>query len=85
MKTKGAVERHIAIIGEAVNQFLKESPDNSFENAVQIVSVRNRLIHAYDSIDDSIIWSIITLHLQSFKEEVSKKIIPELPPKISDD
>ncbi len=28
LKTKGAVERHLGIIGEAVNKFLKESAAN---------------------------------------------------------
>ncbi len=45
LKTKGAVERHLGIIGEAVNKFLKESATNHFENASRIVSLRNRLIH----------------------------------------
>ncbi len=28
LKTKGAVERHLGIIGEAVNKFLRESEEN---------------------------------------------------------
>jgi uncharacterized protein with HEPN domain len=73
-KTKGAVERHLGIIGEAVNKFLKESEANNLENASQIISLRNRLIHSYDNIDDSIIWSIVTRHLRPLKDEISKKI-----------
>lgn len=72
LKTKGAVERHLGIVGEAVNKFLKESEANNLKNASQIISLRNRLIHSYDSIDDSIIWSIITLHLRPLKDEVIK-------------
>lgn len=74
LKTKAAVERHLGIIGEAVNKFLKESRENNLENASQIISVRNRLIHSYDNIDDSIIWSIITRHLQPLKEEIARKL-----------
>lgn len=70
LKTKGAVERHLGIIGEAVNKFLKESSTNDLKNASQIISLRNRLIHSYDNIDDSIIWSIITRHLPPLKAEV---------------
>lgn len=73
LKTKGAVERHLGIIGEAVNKFLKESNSNELKNASQIVSLRNRLIHSYDNIDDSIIWSIITRHLKSLKKEINEK------------
>jgi uncharacterized protein with HEPN domain len=74
LKTKGAVERHLAIIGEAVNKFLKESKTNDLKNASQIISLRNRLIHSYDNVDDSIIWSITTRHLPTLKAEVNSKI-----------
>ena len=74
LKTKGAVERHLAIIGEAVNKFLKASAPNDLRNASQIISLRNRLIHSYDNIDDTIIWSIVTRHLGPLKDEVKKKI-----------
>jgi uncharacterized protein with HEPN domain len=74
LKTKSAVERQLAIIGEAVNKFLKESPGNALNNATQIISLRNRLIHSYDNVDDSIIWSILTRHMAPLKDEVRKKL-----------
>lgn len=74
-KTKGAVERHLGIIGEAVNKFLKEADINQLVNATQIISLRNKLIHSYDNVDDAIIWSIITRHLTTLKEEVNRKMI----------
>lgn len=73
LKTKGAVERHLGIIGEAVNKFLRESESNALQNASQIISLRNRLVHSYDNIDDSIIWSIITRHLRPLKDEIKQK------------
>jgi len=73
VKTRAAVERHLGIIGEAVNKFLKESEANNLENASQIISLRNRLIHSYDNVDDSIIWSIVTRHLRPLKEEITKR------------
>jgi uncharacterized protein with HEPN domain len=73
-KTKAAVERHLAIIGEAVNKFLKESNPNELKNATQIISLRNRLIHSYDNVDDSIVWSIMTRYLKPLKDEVKLKI-----------
>ena len=74
MKTKSAVERHLGIIGEAVNKFLKESKSNDLKHGIKIISLRNRLIHSYDSIDDSIIWSIVTREIQPIKEEVREKL-----------
>jgi uncharacterized protein with HEPN domain len=71
---KGAVERHLAIIGEAINKFLKESEENELSNARQIISLRNRLIHSYDNVDDRIIWTIVRRHLNSLREEVKAKL-----------
>jgi uncharacterized protein with HEPN domain len=36
LKTKGAVERHLGIIGEAVSKFLKEPKTNDLRSASQI-------------------------------------------------
>jgi uncharacterized protein with HEPN domain len=74
LKTKSATERQLAIIGEAVNKFQKESNSSSLKNVNQIISLRNRLIHSYDNVDDSIIWSIVTRHLQPLKTEVKNLI-----------
>lgn len=71
---KGAVERHLAIIGEAINKFSKESKKNDLASSKQIISLRNRLIHSYDNVDDRIIWTIVRRHLIPLKEEVEKKI-----------
>ena len=68
LKTKGAVERHLGIIGEAVNNFLKESKANELKYASQIISMKNRLNHSYEIVDDSIIWSIVTRHLRPLLE-----------------
>jgi uncharacterized protein with HEPN domain len=70
-KTKSAVERQLVIIGEAVNNFRKES-GSDIKSSVQIVNFRNRLVHAYDSIDDAIVWVIVIKHLPELKTEVEK-------------
>jgi len=69
---KGAVERHLAIIGEATNKFIKETTHTSLKHASAIISLRNRLIHAYDNVDDRIIWTIIKKHLSPLKAEVTE-------------
>ncbi|MCG9910645.1 MAG: DUF86 domain-containing protein [Flavobacteriales bacterium] len=71
-KTQSAVERQLAIIGEALSKFRKVEPTIEIEYDKQIVSIRNRLVHAYDSIDNSIIWVIIIRHLNPLKKEVLK-------------
>jgi uncharacterized protein with HEPN domain len=74
LKTQSAVERQLAIIGEAVNKFDKLFPSFPLEQGGKIIAVRNRLIHAYDNIDGSIIWAIIQNHLKGLKQEVEQRI-----------
>ena len=69
-KTQSAVERQLAIIGEALNQFRKREPNISIENDKQIVAFRNRLIHAYDSLDNSIVWVIINRYTNLLTTEI---------------
>lgn len=74
LKTQSAVERQFAIIGEASNKLKKIKPDLEIENAKQIIGFRNRLIHAYDSIDNSVVWAIINRHLKKLKGEIQERI-----------
>lgn len=72
IKTQSAVERQLGIIGEAVNKFESIHPEFSIENSRKIVGFRNRIIHAYDSIDQTMIWAILKNHLPKLKEELIK-------------
>lgn len=74
-KTQSAVERQLAIIGEALNK-LKSLDEKSigFSKEREIIAFRNRLVHAYDSIDNAIVWVILKKHLFSLKTEVEEKL-----------
>jgi len=69
-KTQSAVERQLGIIGEAVNRFRQIVEDHELTNATEIVGFRNRLIHNYDGLDETIIWAVIQNHLPKLKDEV---------------
>ncbi len=59
-KTKRrAVERELEIIGEAVNKLFKIDPE--------IVDLRNKVIHAYDNVNDIVIWNVVMNHLPLLK------------------
>ena len=59
-KTKRrAVERELEIIGEAVNNLMKISSDISISYSRLIIDLRNRIIHSYDNVNDTIIWKIV--------------------------
>jgi uncharacterized protein with HEPN domain len=74
IKTQSAVERQLGIIGEALNKFEKLFPESALTSARKIKGFRNRLIHAYDSMDQSIIWAILKNHLEPLKKEIVEKI-----------
>jgi len=70
---KRAIERNLEIIGEAMNRIVTKDPDylNKISEARNIVGLRNQIIHAYNSISDENIWSILISHLPKLKEEVT--------------
>jgi uncharacterized protein with HEPN domain len=70
LKLQSAIERQLAIIGEAVNQLSKLESPFVLENSAQIRGMRNILIHAYDSVDAAIVWGVVTKELPKMLEEV---------------
>lgn len=67
---KRAIERNLEIIGEATNRILKKDVSIQILNARNVVGLRNQIIHAYDNIQDEIIWGIVIKNLPLLKEEV---------------
>ena len=70
IKTQSAVERQLAIIGEAVSKLKQENNDVVLNNAKKMIDFRNRLIHSYDNIDSSIVWVVIKKHIPLLKKEI---------------
>jgi uncharacterized protein with HEPN domain len=72
-KTKRrAVEREIEIIGEAMSKLLKINPNTAISYSRIIVDLRNKVIHAYDSVDDILIWKIIVKDIPMLREQANK-------------
>lgn len=67
-----AVERNLEIIGEATKRILEIDTSINISNARKIVGVRNRIIHGYDDIDNTEIWSIIINSLPVLKQEIEE-------------
>ena len=65
-----AIERELEIIGEATNRILKEAPLVQISHGRQIVDLPNRVIHAYDAVDEIIIWKVINRDLPILKNEI---------------
>ena len=67
-----AVEREFEIIGEAMNRIEKLDPNINISSKRQIISMRNRVIHGYDKIDNEIIWGTIVRHLPNLEIEINQ-------------
>jgi uncharacterized protein with HEPN domain len=72
-KTKRrAVERELEIIGEAINKLIKINPEIIISYSRQIVDLRSKIIHAYDNVNDIVIWKIILKDIPVLKQEVEQ-------------
>jgi len=67
-----SLERLLEIVGEATKRLLESDETIAIEHSDRIVSLRNRLAHAYDSIEISVIWGIAIKNVPKLKEELSK-------------
>lgn len=67
---KLATERLLAIIGEATSKLVKISKDIPISNKYKIIATRNVIVHAYDEVDDVIIWNTLINYLPTLKLEV---------------
>lgn len=68
-----ALVRLLEIIGEAAGRVSEEKQRQlSGVPWLQIISLRNRLIHGYDSVDMDVLWEIIRGDLPGFIDELEK-------------
>ncbi|WP_394342018.1 HepT-like ribonuclease domain-containing protein [Spirosoma pollinicola] len=58
------------MIGEATNRILKVNATIAISHARRIVDLRNRVILAYDVVDEVIVWSVVVKSLHLLKQEV---------------
>jgi uncharacterized protein with HEPN domain len=68
-----AVEREFEIIGEALNRIDRLDPPTAARifKLRLIVDFRNRIIHGYDTVDDTVVWGIVEKHRPSLIKEVA--------------
>jgi uncharacterized protein with HEPN domain len=70
---RSAVERQFEIIGEALKKAVETSPEieMSISNSSRIIAFRNRLIHAYATVADEVVWGVLESHLPVLTREVT--------------
>ncbi|WP_410656461.1 DUF86 domain-containing protein [Amycolatopsis sp. lyj-112] len=62
---RSAVERQFEIVGEALNQLSKVDGELAAQipDLGRIVAFRNILIHGYATVDDALVWQVLTERL----------------------
>ena len=67
---KKAVLHCLIVIGEAANRMRKIDPQIAIQYIHNILGLRNHLTHAYDAIDDAVIYGVVVKHLPPLKQEI---------------
>lgn len=68
---RSSVEREFIIIGEAIAALSHVSPPlfEAISNARRIVDFRNQLTHEYPTVDDALVWAIVTKDVALLRKE----------------
>jgi uncharacterized protein with HEPN domain len=78
-KLRGAVERHIEIIGEAAGKvsraFREAHPEIPWK---QIIAQRHVLAHEYGEIEDPLLWRVATRHIPDLIVTLGPLVPPTL-------
>ena len=67
-----AVERDLEIMGEAIKKLIEIEPQIKLSSVRNIIGLRNRISHAYDSIENEMLWGIINKDVPKLKQELLK-------------
>lgn len=69
---QSAVERQLAIVGEALNNALRLDPHlaESVTDARRIIAFRNVLIHGYQTLDPQTIWESLAVGLPVLRRDL---------------
>jgi uncharacterized protein with HEPN domain len=67
---RDAVERNLLIIGEAMNNIVKLDPGIKITSKIEIIGMRNRIVHGYDMVSNVAVWDAIENHIPILKREV---------------
>ena len=78
LKTIRALTTTVSTVGEAASKVSREVQDaNPQIPWPQMISMRNRLIHAYFDVNLNVLWDTVTLSLPELILELEKLIAPE--------
>lgn len=69
---RSAIERQLQILGEALIRLRRVDPESvdQISRAREIVGFRNVVVHAYDQVSESVVWSIVEHYLPPLLREL---------------
>jgi len=69
---RSAIERELQIIGEALLQLDKVSPEiaGQIPNYLNIIGFRHILVHGYDSLNPATVWNVIETKLEGLRAKI---------------
>ena len=75
-RTRDAVDRRLAIIGEALGKLVRLDASFAllFPETPQIVGLRNVIIHEYEQVDDYLIWRLVQHEVPRLLRRVQEEI-----------
>lgn len=75
MMRRCVVERKVEIMGEAINRIKKIDSSVEIPNARAVIDTRNRIIHAYDSVQADFLWGLVLRHIPELKKDIERIIV----------
>lgn len=74
---RSAVERQLAIAGEALGRLRRIAPEmaEGITDWRRIIAFRNRLIHSYDAVTSAVVWGVVENSVPVLAVEVEKLLV----------
>ncbi len=69
-----AVERQLEIVGEALHRLSRLDPQTAagIEELSRIIGMRNVLAHGYATVDNRLVWDVVTSKLQRLAAQLER-------------
>ena len=71
------VERLLEIVGEALNQAIRDDPElvTTIPEARVVIGMRNRIIHGYDEIRDDVVWDAARTGVPQLLAQIDRALV----------
>jgi uncharacterized protein with HEPN domain len=75
---RSGVERQLAVVGEALGLLRKCAPKVAarIPSLDEAVATQHVIVHGYGSVDDAILWLVVTRHLGTLLKNMQRQLQP---------